>query len=309
MNPKAYKYFSYDVIDLVFSKEGLCGVKCSFPKDYNDPYELFLGVDLDVPTECLATYRDIVQELPQKPTTCFSQSPIVSPMWAHYAQDHSGFVLEFDIKKLSDAFEEVVIRDVEYKDEPDPVLADLLGKATFAMKPRHAVWLQQAVLKQAYFSKYSAWSYEQECRLVDVEGCTEDVAGNLILYVPSHCITSIVVGNKFPSGKVERSKEIAEAHGLNWYQLGIGKSYPLPYLITGEELTYVFDGVQIIEAENLCSACSEPTLQSNDLCPWCSITEAHAVQAAKGNPFRILDHYGQLDEYMEFVKKIERRGR
>lgn len=46
---KIYKYFSYDVLDLVFAREGFCGVKCSLPKDYNDPYELFLGMDLSIP--------------------------------------------------------------------------------------------------------------------------------------------------------------------------------------------------------------------------------------------------------------------
>ncbi|WP_375280062.1 hypothetical protein [Pseudooctadecabacter sp.] len=48
---KVYKYFSHEVFDLVFDREGFCGLKFSFPKDYNDPYELFLALDLSVPTE------------------------------------------------------------------------------------------------------------------------------------------------------------------------------------------------------------------------------------------------------------------
>jgi hypothetical protein len=81
---KTYKYFSSDVLELVFERDEFCSVKCSLPKDYNDPFELFLGVDLNVSTQCMATYREIIDEVPQFPTTCFSKSPIVPPMWAHY---------------------------------------------------------------------------------------------------------------------------------------------------------------------------------------------------------------------------------
>jgi hypothetical protein len=40
-----YKYFSSEVLELVFDRDGFCGVKCSYPQDYNDPYELFLEPD------------------------------------------------------------------------------------------------------------------------------------------------------------------------------------------------------------------------------------------------------------------------
>lgn len=42
---KVYKYFSHDVFDLIFGREKSCGLKFSLPKDYNDPYELFLALD------------------------------------------------------------------------------------------------------------------------------------------------------------------------------------------------------------------------------------------------------------------------
>ena len=42
---KIYKYVSESIIDLVLS-EGTIKLKCSYPKDYNDPYELFLSADL-----------------------------------------------------------------------------------------------------------------------------------------------------------------------------------------------------------------------------------------------------------------------
>lgn len=293
-------------MDLVFAREGFCGVKCSLPKDYNDPYELFLGVDLKVSTDCLATYRDIIHELPQFPTTCFSKSPIVSPMWAHYAQNHSGFVLEFDVDALKDSFAEIEIRDVDYKAEPNPALATSLERAAFTKKPRHAVWLQQAVLTEAYFSKYQDWGYEQECRLVDRNQYVEDIAGNKILFIPSDCVTAMIVGSSFQDDQKARSVELATAETMDWYQLEIGKSLPHPYMRSANDDVFLFEDGEISEALGQCESCSEPLPMGGELCAWCSITDAHAEEAARSNPFRILDHYGGLEDYMAAVRNIER---
>ena len=306
---KMYKYFSTSAMDLVFQRDGHCGVKCSLPKDYNDPYELFLGVDLSVSTECLATYREIVQQLPHFPTTCFSNSPIVSPMWAHYAQSHSGFVLEFDVESLRDRFDEIEIRDVEYKETPDPALAASLERIAATKKPRHAIWLRQAVLTEAYFSKYKDWSYEQECRLVDRNRYVEKVAGNNILFIPSDCVSAMIVGSSFPENKKSHSKGVAAAHGIDWYQLCIGKSLPKPYLKSADDRVFVFESGKISESPGMCGNCSEPLLRGGELCAWCSISDSHADEAARGNPFRVLDHFGLLEEYFSSVRNIEKRGK
>lgn len=304
---RIYKYFSESVLDLVFQRDGFCGIKCSLPKDYNDPYELFLGVDLTVSTESLATYRDIIQGLPHFPTTCFSKSSIVAPMWAHYAQNHSGFALEFDIETIQGHFEGIEIRDVTYKVAPNPALATALERVAVTKKPRHAVWLRQAVLTEAYFSKYQDWSYEQECRLVDRDRYVENVAGNDILFLPTDCITAMMVGSKFPEEKIPHSKELASRQNIEWYQVEIGKSLPVPYMRSAKGGTFVFEDGVISEANGICGKCTEPLLDGGELCAWCSITEAQAEQAARGNPFRVLDHYGLLGEYFKSVSDIEKR--
>jgi hypothetical protein len=116
-----YKYFSQDVFDFVFQDDDQIGLKCSHPKDYNDPYELFLGVDLEVGTEGLSTYKVVVGDLPQFYTTCFSISASSSPMWAHYANNHTGFVVEFDRNDLIDSIDGSSINDISYRDSPDEV--------------------------------------------------------------------------------------------------------------------------------------------------------------------------------------------
>lgn len=297
------------MLELVFERDEFCGVKCSLPKDYNDPFELFLGVESNVSTECMATYREIIGEVPQLPTTCFSKSPIVPPMWAHYSQNHSGFVLEFDVQGLKDRFEEAQLEDVSYKNMPDPKLKLHLERATGTRKPRHAIWLMQAVMSEGYFSKYTEWSYEQECRLVATTNYIENIAGNDILFVPSSCVTAMIVGQKFPIGKADIASKVAAAHKLDLYELRIGRSYPRPFMQNTEGNSFVFENGEVTVADNVCVECSEPMLVAAEECAWCRITEAHEQEAAHGNMFRAMERFGTLGDYMDSVRSIQRRRR
>jgi hypothetical protein len=306
MGTKIYKYFSPDILDLLFAKKGYCGIKCSLPRDYNDPFELFLGVDLSVGPEELATYREIIYELPQYPTTCFSRSPVVAPMWAHYAQNHSGIVLEFELDAIKAKFPEFTIKDVVYRDQPDDSISENLVRAAGTKKARHAVWLQQAVIYHAYFSKYTMWSYEQECRLVCDDETVESIGGNSILFLPIECVTALIVGNKFSSNEIQKSKDLAAANDLLWFKCHIGKSLAMPFLRMNENTAFTFDGLSITEADSICCVCNEPFEGEQDVCPWCSITEEHQYEAATSNPFRLLERAGGLDQYFEGVRSIEK---
>jgi hypothetical protein len=90
----------------VFASKDHVTLKCSHPKDFSDPYELFLTMGFNQDPEALAFYSEVVGQLPQLPTTCFSRSPIVIPMWAHYAQNLQGFVIEFDEDLVAQLFPE-----------------------------------------------------------------------------------------------------------------------------------------------------------------------------------------------------------
>ncbi|WP_240520048.1 DUF2971 domain-containing protein [Shewanella bicestrii] len=301
---RIYKYFSHDVLELVFNRDGFCGVKCSLPKDYNDPYELFLGMDLNTPTDQLAFYSDIVGGIPQNPTTCFSQSPIVSPMWAHYANNHSGFVLEFDLEGMQKHFEGNPIWEVSYRKAPHENLKKILQRAAVLKKPRYAYELQEFVFVESYFTKYDEWSYERECRFVDMKNITEEINGNSILFIPIEFVTSIIVGPKFPEGSIDEALSLAEENDLAWYKLHIGKSHPKPYMKDERGDIFIFEDEGISQTNNSCESCSEPLINGDHLCPWCSITEAHEDEAAQNNPFRMLDAIGELENYMDAMGKI-----
>jgi hypothetical protein len=306
MGQKIYKYFASELIDIVFAQEEFCGVKCSYPQEYNDPYELFLGVDTTVDAEELATYKEIIEDVPQFLTSCFSQSPVVPPMWAHYARNQTGFVLEFDVDNLKSNFEGIYLKEITYRTEPDPSLKDRMIMAARRKKGRDAIFLSQAVSHLAYFSKFNEWSYEQEIRLVNIDDHIEKNDENKILNIPLDCVSAIIVGNRCSEEIITRSQEIAFLNNFDWYKLNIGKSYTRPYLKCKKDDVFVYENNKISEPVSSCFECSEPMINNAELCPWCSITDEHRLQAAHANPLRIFDRYGILDDYLEGVEKIER---
>ncbi|MGV1767547.1 MULTISPECIES: DUF2971 domain-containing protein [Rhizobium/Agrobacterium group] len=294
-----FKYFSDGVLEHAFVRDEHVGIKCSLPEDYNDPFELFLGIDLDQGSELLATYSDVVHEIPSLLTTCFSKSPVVSPMWAHYGNNHRGFVVGFDVSQIEELFPEVLIRDISYLDRPSETLVGFAEMAAYRKKPRDAMALQHAVLYHGYFSKYLEWSYEQEVRAVNFEDYVEDVSGNKILYVPEQCVAAIISGAKSSAQTRQALQEAACELDAKFYIEKIGRSYPTPYLIADTGNPSVFANEEITLPDGVCGECSEPLRTKGDLCPWCSIDESDQLTAAANNPFRVLENHGLLEQYIE----------
>ena len=225
-------------------------------------------------------------------------------MWAHYGDNHSGFVVEFDVDALKGVFPDIVIKDVTYRAEPSDSIAGQLERAAGTKKPRHAYFLQQTVLAAAYFSKDVAWSYEQECRLLDQEEYCQTIDGNKILEVPIACCTAIIAGRNASPVTVARTKDIAVQGGLRWLRAVIGKSIAQPFLEEEAGTRVVFDGAEMVPAAKVCQGCSEPISLSKSHCAWCSITEHDALKAALGNPLRMLDRLGMLEGYYKGLEEL-----
>lgn len=305
--PLIFKYFSQRVIESVFVREGFVGVKCSFPQDYNDPFELFLGIDMDQGSDLLATYKEVVQEIPSLLTTCFSRSPVVAPMWAHYGNNHHGFVVGFDSVAMESHFKDLIVRDIAYRDSPSEDLSKIAMMAARRCKPRDAMALRDAVYYNGYFSKYSEWSYEQEARAINLDDYVEDVNGNRILYIPASCITDVICGNNADQKVRETLLEFSDALQANFYIEKIGRSYPRPFLISAMQNTQVFAEGEIRDPIAVCTECSEPLKSESNLCPWCSIDENDESIAASVNSFRIHDGHGLLQQYFENYPRADRK--
>lgn len=294
-----FKYFSEGNLDRVFTRDGHVGIKCSFPQEYNDPYELFLGIDLDQGSELLATYSEVVQEVPSQLTTCFSKSPVVAPMWAHYANNHRGFVVGFDVAIFQESFPELLVREISYLEKPSEDLVGFTEMAAQRRKPRDAIRLRNAVRYHSYFSKYQEWSYEQEVRAVNFEDYVEDINGHKILYVPKQCVAVVIAGAKSTDEAQAALSEAATKLGALFYNEKIGRSFPTPYLVDDTGTASVFTKGGIGAPDGTCEGCSEPLKFSGNRCAWCSINDAERMSAAQNNPLRMLDNYGLLEGYLE----------
>ncbi|QIF44263.1 DUF2971 domain-containing protein [Aeromonas veronii] len=306
MARKLYKYIGPDILDVAFIKDGFCGFKFSYPKDYNDPYELFLTIDFEGDSDIIAFYNEIVQEIPQHPTTCFSKSPIVTPMWAHYAHNSEGFVIEVDEEKLKAFSKAVTIDDVKYQDAPREELSLTLQMAMYRGKPRDIMFLREGVRVAAYYTKNTCWSYELERRVVVTESEITPVAGNMIMYIPTECVTSIIAGPRIKPEYFEKGQLLSDKIGCLYYSAKVGRSVAKPYFLDSKDNTYVFNDEQIESSSFACMSCKEPVAIDKSHCPWCSISEHQRRTAADKNPLRALADAGILEEYVQGFYSIRK---
>ncbi|HLZ00750.1 MAG TPA: DUF2971 domain-containing protein [Bradyrhizobium sp.] len=304
-----YKYLGPEVIDKIFQSPNNVTFKCSLPKDFNDPYELFLTIDFKQEPDLLAYYADAIGELPQYPTTCFSRSPAVIPMWAHYAQNHEGFVIEVSEERLSEKLPEVACGDVSYSDVPPRDLSALLGMAYGTSKMRHTYLLRQGVLHSAYFTKTSCWAYEQERRLVVPEKNTREIGTTRLFDVPNECVTSIICGSRASEATRLSLMNKAQEMSCRYFELRIGKNSATPFFLDAAEQPFVFNMGELAQCDQHCGTCMEPIAQEADECSWCQINDQLRIDAASRNPFRVLDRLGMLESYVAGMDAISAGSR
>lgn len=314
MAKKLYKYMAPEILPLSFARDGYVGFKCSLPKDYNDPFELSLCIDRNLPPQLLAYYLESIGEIPQLPTSCFSKSPVVVPMWAHYSKTSAGFVVEIDEQKLSEFFEDASINDVTYADSAHEDITSHLQRAFGTCKPRHTFFFHKAIMYYAYFSKQACWSYEQERRLVVPLEYIENVNGNMILFVPIQCVTTVIAGARAEPSSVEIAKDISSKIGNRFLQSFVGLSYPKKYMKDIDGTVYVFDGEEIIRSKSNCEMCAEPIEEQvqnavDKKCAWCAINDSHRQSAAESNPYRALNYAGILEQHIQTMEELFKRSR
>jgi hypothetical protein len=306
---KIYKYVGPEHFEKVFQAPDLATLKCSLPKEFNDPYELFLTIDFNEDPDALAFYADVIGDLPQYPTTCFSKSPIVLPMWAHYAQNLQGFVLEVSEAALLKVFPDSRFDDVGYSDTPSDGLSELLQRAYVIGKPRYTYFLQRGVLDAAYFTKATCWSYEQERRMIVPPSDTRQAESQILLDVPADCITSIICGPRASEETKLALKAKAEELDCSYFELRIGKSSAIPYLVNSDGEPFSFGPTGIVTSPHYCESCMEPLASATEQCSWCQIDDELRHQVALRNPFRILARAGLLESYIEGADAIGQKRR
>lgn len=122
--------------------------------------------------ECLKDFR----------ICSFSKSPRNQMMWAHYADDHKGIVLQFRASDFRDR-----VFDIDYYKQPIP-----LKKYVDAIK-KTAEDDETAFAQLTWCSKSDEWSGEDEVR---------SISRNKYNEYPEEMLTGILIGSECPSHRI-----------------------------------------------------------------------------------------------------------
>jgi hypothetical protein len=148
-------------------------------------------------------------------------------MWAHYADQHRGFVLGFDSThpwfEGSDQFRENVLAKVRYADD------------------RPSKGLKTLMLEDTYLTKSPDWSYEEEWRKFRSLGLADQCinTGNEPVYLfgfPPELITRVIVGCRATSETRQRLVEVLGQEEYHHVGMQIAALYKYHY-----KLSYGFE--------------------------------------------------------------------
>lgn len=135
---------------------------------------------------------------------CFTEMSDNLIMWAHYAQSHEGFVIEFDEKhKFFDQRSKTKelrghLKKVQYlKERPQMMFYD----SRISEEENLDNWISKFI-----WNKSDYWEYEQEWRMIEVlSDCKNKIQKDFhdiyLFPIPLDCITGIVLGCRMPEEK------------------------------------------------------------------------------------------------------------
>jgi hypothetical protein len=132
---------------------------------------------------------------------CLSESAENLLMWAHYADSHRGFVIEFD--ERSPFFDRRVNPDDEFRH---------LRKVTYSPK-RPSLTLADVEDFAPFMTKGTDWQYEAEWRMIVPLDTASTVIGEgphavHLFEFPAQAITSVVLGSRMAAQKKEDVRKI-----------------------------------------------------------------------------------------------------
>jgi len=164
---------------------------------------------------------------------CLSEKNDDLLMWAHYADCHKGFVLEFDPQ--SEFFDKRI--------GPKDSLRSL-RKVTYSQK-RPAITLSQANEEAFFLTKSDHWEYEAEWRmmipLADADHTKESEEGAICLFeFPMDAIKSVIFGAKMSEGAVKSIiDQVSVMEGYKHLEFLQAKIHPTDYsLIIEKAVSY-----------------------------------------------------------------------
>lgn len=158
--------------------------------------------------ETIAGARDIVS------VACFSENVDSVLMWAHYADSHRGYCIEYDTEKLLKPYSAMIF-PVYYSNERYDSTDDVIRRNV-------------NTLLNPYFFKSKVWSYENEWRIALTKSSLNRIDRKADF---SNAITGIYLGvqsEKEYSQNILRIKSWAKSKNIKCYQMKVNpKGYDI----------------------------------------------------------------------------------
>lgn len=198
-----YKYCSADMAKKILETNK---VAFRFASDFNDPFELLSAYShIDDGARRFFLDQNLVCSFL---ITCFSRTPVQPLMWAHYANDHKGVCIGFDVRAddfISESKNVVPVQfgSVVYTTNPPNKLA-LQNQPTLAESITHFDASNFDFIRKAFLQKSTHWAYEEEVRWVvkmsdaKVAELELELKGNKYLRkLPLGCIREVIYGVRY----------------------------------------------------------------------------------------------------------------
>jgi hypothetical protein len=278
-----FKYVSPDAVPKVFEDAKELSIRFGLPKNYNDPYELFLKPDPPLEAEEQRAFYDyFLGKVAEAPVACFSRRPDSVVMWAHYAKEAAGICLSFDEDTVVDQLPIAYVGNIEYADGPATISATIVEYAYATGKRRHTLRLIEVAHRAAYFTKRADWQYEAERRIVVTPDAVENRNGVLLGRVSPRALRHIILGPRVALDVKELCRARAQQWGVSLIELRIGARTFVPFFTSPDMGATTWSGTDFQRVANVCGGCGEPAeLSESGKCQWCSITEEVKNSAPK----------------------------
>jgi hypothetical protein len=284
-------------------------LRFGLPKDYNDPYELFLLPDGELDgVEERAFYEFFLRNLPQVPVTCFSRRPDSVVMWAHYCQLGSGVCLAIDEEAILSEVDLAYLEDVVYSDEPARVATSLVARACTTKKLRHTESVLASANLAAYLTKRRDWAYERECRMIVLPDAVFQKNNMLLARFTAHCLKYVIVGPKATKETSDHVKRWADKSGVDLLEMQCSRRRHDPFF-TADNRTFEWASDRFEASPFRCAVCREPLVKQLSLCEWCQITEGEKRAAGQRNAMVLALHLGVMKGVPFALEGLELRGK
>lgn len=157
---------------------------------------------------------DINENIKDKTSVvCLSERNDINPMWAHYADNHKGICIEYDLKNCDNLFLKTLCLPINYVEKSDNTL-DLSSIVI------HNDYENSLFMLKTAITKSKDWKYEQEWRIIFFKPFPDYTD----LYSDKHYIQfikpkAIYLGIETEDEIEKKVKDICEFKEINLYKM------------------------------------------------------------------------------------------